>query len=120
MSLLLTIGKLYEFEKDGNTAADFFTRPIRINAVSFRGSWFEIHKVPQDHFEIEDAAMGGFGQEISQDDFDLFGALMENPQDIDDYSSLVYDAKAHSFKIVSIGKEYHYGCTHKRENRPGM
>ena len=116
-SLLLTIGKLYNFFIRSDPQ-DHFKSKVWINAIKYDGKWIEIHQVlpKESYIELHTILSANLGQEIFDVDFKHFGFDPTTGQDLD---GLVFDPKTNKLEISSTSNAFSYICTHKKLKRPG-
>ena len=115
-SLLLTIGKLYDFYVR-STPQEHFKSKIWLNAIKFNGKWIEIHQVPTvPYIELTTILPANLGQEIFPVDFKLFGFNQTLGQELD---GLIFDPLTNKLELSSTSNAFSSICTHKKLKRPG-
>lgn len=123
VSLLLTVGKLYEFVRDPHNSepSQFFHHTVRLNAIRSQGQWYEIQKLPSGHFHYSHITdMLNHVQMLTLTEKIGFGfeevAFDETAEDGD---GLIFNPDEWKIKISNADFEFPYVCTHKREYRLG-
>lgn len=120
-SLLLTVGKLYEFIRDGHEVSGYFHHTVRLNAIKSDGKWWELQKLPSGHFHKRDiSSMVDHVQEITGVDAAHIGFGLDTVASAgEDGDGLIFNPDEKMIKISDADFDFPYVCTHKRENRPG-
>lgn len=123
ISLLLTVGKLYEFVRDPHDPdpSQFFHHTVRLNAVRLEGQWYEIQKLPSGHFRYSDITeLVNQVQILSPDDVFGFGyeEVVLDPT-AEDGDGLIFNPHEWKIKIADVDFEFPFVCSHKREHAQG-
>lgn len=119
-SLLLTLGKLYHFNRDGEKAEDYFDHSIRLNAVKYNGIWYEIQRVPHEYIHLHELpSMVNHVQALTVNDFIMLGFPTWLYGEGHNGDGLIFNPDENMIKVSDLDFQHPFICTHKRISKPG-
>lgn len=120
-SLLLTLGKLHYFRRDGAEAEDYFDHSIRLNAIKYDGIWYEIQKLQHGYIQIHDLpTMVNYVQALTAYDFLTLGFPSTLYHEGKNGDGLIFNPKENMIKVSDLDFQHPFICSHKRISKPGL